>query len=86
MLEFAAPDLAQCHAVFATGLRQLGHRIQSNGPRFFAGIYIVPLYALLQHHSPGRLGRILAANNIMNALFMVGASVLAVAYLRSVLI
>lgn len=50
------------------------------GLAFSAGIYIVPLYALLQHHSPqSTLGRILAANNIMNALFMVGASVLAVA-------
>ena len=49
------------------------------GLAFSAGIYIVPLYALLQHHSPqSTLGRILAAN-IMNALFMVGASVLAVA-------
>jgi hypothetical protein len=50
------------------------------GLAFSAGIYIVPLYALLQHHSPqSTLGRILAANNILNALFMVVASVLAVA-------
>lgn len=50
------------------------------GLAFSAGIYIVPLYAILQHHSPqSTLGRILAANNILNALFMVVASVLAVA-------
>lgn len=36
------------------------------------GIYIVPLYALIQQYSPvTRRSRMIAANNIMNALFMV---------------
>ena len=49
------------------------------GLAFSAGMYIVPLYAILQHHSPqSTLGRILAANNVMNALFMVAASTLAI--------
>ncbi|MCI0400955.1 MAG: MFS transporter [Gammaproteobacteria bacterium] len=38
----------------------------------FGGIYIVPLYALMQHRSaPQHRSRIIAANNILNALFMV---------------
>jgi len=39
------------------------------------GLYIVPLYALVQQRSePSKCSRIIAANNIMNALFMVVAS------------
>jgi len=42
------------------------------------GIYIVPLYAFLQVQSdPAYRARIIAANNILNALFMVASSVLA---------
>ncbi|HET7776133.1 MAG TPA: MFS transporter, partial [Azospira sp.] len=38
----------------------------------FGGLFIVPLYALLQVRSaPGHRARIIAANNILNALFMV---------------
>jgi acyl-[acyl-carrier-protein]-phospholipid O-acyltransferase / long-chain-fatty-acid--[acyl-carrier-protein] ligase len=43
-----------------------------------AGIYIVPLYAIMQERAPKEhLARIIAANNIINALFMVGASAFA---------
>ncbi len=39
------------------------------------GIYIVPLYALVQQRSkPNKRSRIIAANNVLNALFMVAAS------------
>lgn len=39
------------------------------------GIYIVPLYALLQHKGePKHLARLIASNNVMNALFMVVSS------------
>ena len=42
-----------------------------------AGLYTVPLYAIIQHRSPPEYrARIIASNNIMNALFMVLASVL----------
>jgi len=45
----------------------------------FSGIYIVPLYAIMQHRSDEKyLARIIAANNVMNALFMVLASIFAV--------
>ncbi len=46
------------------------------------GFYIVPLYAAIQQRSePGHRARIIAANNVLNALFMVGAAVLAIAVL-----
>lgn len=45
----------------------------------FSGIYIVPLYAIMQHRADNKyLSRIIAANNVLNALFMVLASLYAV--------
>jgi len=45
----------------------------------FSGIYIVPLYAIMQHHSDAKyLSRIIAANNVLNALFMVLASIITI--------
>jgi acyl-[acyl-carrier-protein]-phospholipid O-acyltransferase/long-chain-fatty-acid--[acyl-carrier-protein] ligase len=47
-----------------------------------AGLYIVPLYAILQHDSdPSYRARVIAANNIMNALFMVGSALVTMALL-----
>ena len=41
----------------------------------FGGFYIVPLYALIQERSdPAYRSRIIAANNILNALFMVASA------------
>jgi 1-acyl-sn-glycerol-3-phosphate acyltransferase len=46
----------------------------------FGGFFIVPLYALIQQRSdPGHRSRIIAGNNVLNALFMVLAAALAVA-------
>lgn len=43
----------------------------------FGGLYIVPLYALIQERSEkGHVSRVIAGNNIINALFMVVAAVL----------
>ncbi|MBN8886060.1 MAG: MFS transporter [Rudaea sp.] len=43
----------------------------------FSGFFIVPLFALIQTRSdPERRSRVIAANNIMNALFMVVAAAL----------
>ncbi len=48
----------------------------------FGGIYIVPLYALVQQRSePSHLSRVIAGNNILNAVFMVVAALMAVAML-----
>jgi 1-acyl-sn-glycerol-3-phosphate acyltransferase len=50
----------------------------------FAGFYSVPLYALIQARAePSHRARIIAANNILNALFMVAASLMAVALLKA---
>ncbi|MFN8833562.1 MAG: acyl-[ACP]--phospholipid O-acyltransferase, partial [Alphaproteobacteria bacterium] len=44
---------------------------------FFGGIYIVPLYAFMQVNSKrSHRSRVIATNNIMNALFMVIASII----------
>ncbi len=44
----------------------------------FAGLYSVPMYALIQLRAqPTHRARIIAANNILNALFMIGSSILA---------
>ena len=49
-----------------------------------AGIYSVPLYALVQQRSPAtHRARIIAANNILNALFMVSSALLAGALLAA---
>jgi 1-acyl-sn-glycerol-3-phosphate acyltransferase len=48
----------------------------------FAGIYSVPLYALIQKRAKRQhLSRIIAANNIINTVFMVIASLLAIVVL-----
>jgi hypothetical protein len=45
---------------------------------FFGGIYIVPLYALIQSRAEkSHQSRVIAANNIMNALFMVTSAIFA---------
>jgi 1-acyl-sn-glycerol-3-phosphate acyltransferase len=50
----------------------------------FAGLYSVPMYALIQLRSqPTHRARIIAANNILNALFMIGSSVIAGTLLKS---
>jgi 1-acyl-sn-glycerol-3-phosphate acyltransferase len=48
----------------------------------FGGFYIVPLYALVQQRSePSRRSRVIAGNNILNALFMVIAAIYAMVLL-----
>ncbi len=48
----------------------------------FGGFYIVPLYALVQQRSaPSHRSRVIACNNIINALFMVLSAVLAITFL-----
>ena len=48
----------------------------------FAGLYSVPMYALIQMRSqPTHRARIIAANNILNALFMIASALIAGALL-----
>jgi len=50
----------------------------------FAGFYSVPLYALIQSRTEkSHVARVIAANNILNALFMVVASLMAAVLLSS---
>ncbi|VVD59485.1 glycerol acyltransferase [Pandoraea pneumonica] len=50
----------------------------------FGGFYSVPLYALIQSRSaPSHRARIIAANNILNALFMVVSALMAMALTRA---
>jgi 1-acyl-sn-glycerol-3-phosphate acyltransferase len=50
----------------------------------FGGFYSVPLYAMIQQRAErSHMSRIIAANNILNALFMVAASVIAITALNA---
>jgi len=50
----------------------------------FSGFFIVPLFALIQTRSdPSRRSRVIAANNILNALFMIVAAGLSALLLKS---
>lgn len=50
----------------------------------FGGFFIVPLYALVQLRSePSHRSRVIAGNNILNALFMVVAAIMAVVMLSA---
>ncbi|HEU5047296.1 MAG TPA: acyl-[ACP]--phospholipid O-acyltransferase [Rickettsiales bacterium] len=48
-----------------------------------SGVYIVPLYAIMQERSdPASRARTIASNNILNALFMVGSAILTLVMLK----
>ncbi|OXH84713.1 hypothetical protein CA831_29485, partial [Burkholderia multivorans] len=50
----------------------------------FGGFYSVPLYALIQSRSaPTHRARIIAANNILNAFFMIVSAVMAMALTKA---
>lgn len=50
----------------------------------FGGFYIVPLYALIQSRSePQHRSRIIAGNNILNAVFMVVAAIAAILFIEA---
>jgi acyl-[acyl-carrier-protein]-phospholipid O-acyltransferase/long-chain-fatty-acid--[acyl-carrier-protein] ligase len=54
--------------------------VATSGIGIAGGIYSVPLYALMQHRSPAdQRGRVISANNVMNAAFIVVGSLGAVA-------
>jgi 1-acyl-sn-glycerol-3-phosphate acyltransferase len=50
----------------------------------FAGFFIVPLFALVQSRSErGELSRVIAGNNIINAIFLVAAAVFGIGLLKA---
>ena len=76
------------------GLREVGDFLGDPGQwrvmadlfllALFAGFYSVPLYALIQARADTtHRARIIAANNILNALFIIAAALIAMALLRS---
>jgi hypothetical protein len=49
----------------------------------FGGFYIVPLYTLIQTRcEKSHQSRVIAGNNILNALFMVASAILSVTFLK----
>lgn len=63
-----------------------GHRVLFDllGLSVFSGFFIVPLYTFIQIRTiPAERSRVIAANNIINALFMVAASVALTLFMKS---
>lgn len=87
-LYFAQPD-AQISAVASIGdflSRPNSWRILADLALLgaFGGFYSVPLYALIQKRSNRQhLSRIIAANNIINSLLMVGSAIVSITLLKS---
>lgn len=87
-LYFAVPDALATQAVSAGVFlsQAANHRVLWDLLLIglFGGFYIVPLYALIQTRSEAsHRSRIIAGNNILNALFMVGAALLAIVLLKA---
>ncbi len=62
------------------GVSSWGIMVGLLGLAISAGLYIVPLYAIMQHRSEDRiLSRVIAASNVIGAFFMVVASVMVAA-------
>jgi 1-acyl-sn-glycerol-3-phosphate acyltransferase len=87
-LYFAQPGLATAQNL---GVADFLHQLRSHRVMWdllligaFAGFYIVPLYALIQTRSEdSHRSRIIAGNNILNAVFMVASAVLALVLLKA---
>ena len=87
-LYFAAPDVATVTGLGAAAFfaEAANHRVLWDLLLIglFGGFYIVPLYALIQTRSePSHRSRIIAGNNILNALFMVVSAVIAIVLLKA---
>jgi MFS family permease len=75
-LHLPAHNLWSVQAFVAVSIH---HRVLLDlfGLSLFAGLYSVPMYALIQLRSqPSHRSRIIAANNILNALFMICSAVI----------
>ncbi len=84
---FAVPQLAAIHGQTVTQFLQNinNHRVLFDLLMIgvSGGLYIVPLYALIQTRSAAtHRSRIIAGNNILNALFMVVSALLAILLLK----
>lgn len=71
-------ELLTLEQVLKTG-DMMWHFIWMAGIGIGAGFYTVPLYALIQQRTEeASRSRVIAANNVLNALFMVGSAVLSI--------
>ena len=87
-LYFASRGMPVATPIGAGEFIQIGKSWRILGDLFllamFAGFYSVPLYALMQSRTEKQFrARIIAANNILNALFMVAASLMAAGLLQA---
>ena len=78
-LYFARPGAAPAHglgiATFVHGAGNLRILVDLMGIGVFGGFFLVPLFALVQNRTPrSELSRVIAGNNILNALFIVAAA------------
>jgi 1-acyl-sn-glycerol-3-phosphate acyltransferase len=85
-LAWASPASPAPHQLTAHEFLTLPHAwrvlLDLAGIGLFGGLYAVPLYAVVQQRArPEALSRIIAANNILNALFIVGAAAFGAAML-----
>ena len=70
-------------AAFWSNEGSLGILINLTLIGIFGGFFIVPLYSMMQERSDATIrARIIAVNNVMNALFMVVAAVLGIVFLN----
>ena len=77
-----SPDVLITVSDFLSSPRNLRILFDLVGISICGGLYTVPLYAILQNDSdPTKRSRIIAANNLLNALFMVFGAVVATAML-----
>jgi len=90
LFRVGTPDFAIGVGPGTTSLSTMFHQIQGIHIlvdllflSIFSGLYIVPLYTLIQERSAiTHRSRVIAANNILNAFFMVGSAVLTVVMMR----
>lgn len=87
-LYFAPPELLSSELIGAAAFIEGAGSLRVIADIFligiFGGLYIVPLFALVQQRSErAHLSRVIAGNNILNALLMVLSSVLAIVLLGS---
>ncbi len=87
-LYFAPPELLSNELMGAVAFIETSGSLRVVADIFligiFGGLYIVPLFALVQQRSEqAHLSRVIAGNNILNALLMVLSSVLAIVLLGS---
>lgn len=85
-LTLASPRLPAAHVLAAREFLAQPHAlrilIDLFGIGLFGGFFVVPLYAVVQQRAPpAALSRVIAANSILNALFIVVAALFAAAVL-----